>query len=81
MTVTFSEDILQATHMTPEELQVEVAVMLFEKEKLSFGRAARMSGMNQLEFQKLLGSREISQHYGIEELHEDIATLSGIGKS
>jgi predicted HTH domain antitoxin len=31
--------------------------------------------MNQLEFQRILGSRQIPIHYGIEDLHQDLQTL------
>ena len=80
MTVTFSKDILLATQMTEGELLVELAVMLFEKDKLSLGKAAQMAGMNKLEFQKLLGSREISPHYGVEEYEQDLETLKKLGR-
>ncbi len=75
MSVTFSNDILQRTHMTNEELEVEMAVHLFEIEKLSFWQAAEMAGMSHWNFQQLLGSREIPLHYGVEELDQDLQTL------
>ncbi len=31
--------------------------------------------MNQLEFQRILGSRKIPIHYGVEDLHQDLQTL------
>ena len=75
MSVTFSNDILQRTHMTNEELEVEMAVHLFEIEKLSFWQAAEMAGMSHWNFQQLLGSRQIPLHYGVEELEQDLETL------
>ncbi|MFM9961701.1 MAG: UPF0175 family protein [Planctomycetaceae bacterium] len=79
MTVTFSSDILQTTHMSSEELSIEMAVHLFEIEKLTFGQAARLSGLNHMEFQQLLGSRKIPLHYDVEELRKDVATLQKAG--
>ncbi len=75
MSVTFSNDILQRTHMTNEELEVEMAVHLFEIEKLSFWQAAEMAGMSHWSFQQLLASRQIPLHYGMEELEQDLQTL------
>ncbi len=69
------DSILRATHLSPAELRVEIAVMLFEKEKLTLGRAAELADMGQLEFQRLLASREIPIHYDVEELEEDMRTL------
>jgi predicted HTH domain antitoxin len=76
-TVSFEipDDILRAAHLSPAELRVEIAVMLFEKEKLTLGRAAELADMGQLEFQRLLASREIPIHYDVEDLDEDLRTL------
>ena len=79
MTITFSEDVLQTTHMSPKELSVEMAVHLFEIEKLTFWQAARMAGMNHWDFQQLLGSRQIPLHYGVEEFEKDVQTLKAKG--
>ena len=79
MTVTFPNEVLQQTHMTNEELAVEMAVHLFEIEKLTLGQASKMAGKNQWKFQQLLGNREIPLHYGIEEFEKDVKTLKEAG--
>ena len=79
MSVTFSDDVLKQAHMTNEELAVEMAVHLFEIEKLTFWQAARMAGMNHWDFQQLLGSRQIPLHYGVEEFEKDVQTLKAKG--
>lgn len=76
--VTISSDIVQSTKMTDQELLVEIAVMLFEREKLTMGQAARLAGMPQFKFQHLLASREIPIHYGIEEYKEDLKTMQSL---
>ena len=80
MSVTFSEEVLKQTHMTNEEMAVEMAVHLFEIDKLTFGQAARMAGKNHIEFQQLLGSRQIPLHYDVEELRKDVETLQKAGR-
>ena len=57
-------EVIHSTRMTPEDLKRELAIHLFEQGKLSFGKAREMAGMTVWAFQQLLGSREISVHYG-----------------
>jgi predicted HTH domain antitoxin len=75
------DNVLRATKMSPEELRVEIAVMLFEKEKLTLGQAARFASMSPPDFQHLLGRRKISLHYGVEELLEDAETLEALARN
>ena len=75
MTIVIPDDILQATRLTKEEITQELAVLLFQKEKLTLAQAARLAGMSQLQFQHLLASRKISVHYGTMEFEEDLKTL------
>ena len=58
----------------------EIAIMLFEKEKLTLGQASKLAGINQFNFQHLLASRNISIHYGVEDFEQDLATLEGLRK-
>lgn len=80
MSVVIPDEILQASHMTPAELLRKVAVLLFEKEKLTLGQASRLAGMNQLQFQFLLASRQIPIHYDVAEFDADLKTLREIGR-
>ncbi len=45
VSVEIPREVLNATHMTPEELRQELAIHLFEQGKLSFGKAREMAGM------------------------------------
>lgn len=54
MSLIIPDDILQATRMTEEELKQEIAVLLFQKDKLTLGQASCLAGMNRLQFQHLL---------------------------
>jgi len=76
----FSPDnILQATRMSEEELKRELAILLFQKEKLTLGQASRLAGMNLLQFQHLLASRQIPVHYDVAEFEEDLKALQELG--
>ena len=69
------EDVLQAAHLTPDELKREIAVYLFREERLTLSQASRLAAMSPHAFQHLLASRGIGPHYDVEELEEDVATL------
>jgi len=79
-TLVFPEDIIQATRMSDKELKQEIAIMLFQKEKLTLGQASRLAGMSHIQFQHLLASREIPVHYDVDEFEEDLETLRRLGR-
>jgi predicted HTH domain antitoxin len=66
--------------MYESEMRQEIAVLLFEKEKLTLAQAARLAGMKRLAFQQLLAGREISIHYAVEEFEQDLRTLRDLGR-
>lgn len=74
-TITVPDEVLLATRMTREEIQLELAISLFQKEKLSFGKARELAGLDFWAFQQILGSRGIAPHYDVAEFHEDLATI------
>lgn len=75
MPVTIADEVLAATHMTELELKRELAVALFQQERLTLAQASRLAEMRQLEFQALLAQRQIPVHYGVQEFHEDLDAL------
>ena len=72
MPITLPDDLLRSTNLTEAELKVELALTLFQREHLTLGQAAILAGLHQLDFQRLLASRKIPIHYGIEEMREDL---------
>jgi len=74
------EQILQSTRMSQEEMKAEIAVMLFQKMKLTLGQASELAGMSQLQFQHLLASRQIPVHYDIDDFEHDLKTLQELGR-
>jgi len=77
--VVIPESVVQATRMSPEEILREIAVLLFQQDKLTLGQAAELARMNQREFRHLLASRQIPLHYGVEEFEEDLRSLKELG--
>lgn len=80
MSIVIPDEIIQATGMSNDEFMRELAVMLFQKEKLTIGQASRLAGMHRLQFQHLLASRDIPIHYGVQDFEADIETLREIGR-
>ena len=75
MSLVIPDDILRAANISAGELRQEIALLLFQQDKLTLGQASEFSGMSQLEFQRLLASYHISVHYGRREFVEDLETL------
>jgi predicted HTH domain antitoxin len=75
MPVTISDEILKAAHITEPELKQELALALFQQERLTLAQASRLAGMGQLAFQSLMSERRIPVHYGVAEFREDLQSL------
>jgi len=79
MSLLISDELIQASGLSEAELLQELVLLLFQREKLTLGKASRILGMTQLEFQALLASRNLHIHYDVEDLHEDIKNLQELG--
>lgn len=54
---------LKAASIGEAELKIEIAILLFQQERLSLRKAAALAEMHWLDFMKLLNRREIPLHY------------------
>jgi predicted HTH domain antitoxin len=80
VSVIIPDDVLHAAKMSEAELRQELAVLLFERERLTLAQAARLAGMERLRFQHLLASRGIPLHYDVAEFEADLRTLRELGR-
>jgi predicted HTH domain antitoxin len=73
------EDVIYAiklpTEEIPSRLKRELAVRLYQKGLLSFGKARRLSGMTRWDFHDILGEERIPRRYDMQELEEDLKAL------
>lgn len=60
-----------------QELLKELAISLYAKNILSFGKARELAKLDKYEFGQLLGQRGICRHYTAEELEDDLAYARG----
>ena len=75
MTITIPDQALADAKITPEELRIEIAVYLYDKKVLSWGKARKLAGLDEMSFRKELTKRDVYMHYGIEDLEKDIKNL------
>ena len=80
MSLVIPDGLLHAANMSAGELQREIAMLLFQQEKLTLGQASTYAGMYQLEFQRLLASRHIPPHYDEQDFADDLTTLRRLGQ-
>ncbi len=80
MSLVIPDEIVQATGMSSEQLLQEFALLLYQKEKLTLAQAAYMAGMNRIEFQQLMSSKDIPIHYDIHDFEADLETLRRLGR-
>jgi predicted HTH domain antitoxin len=67
--------VLAAAHISEPELKQELALALFQRDRLTLAQASHLAEMTQLAFQALLAERQVPIHYGVEEFREDLRTL------
>ena len=58
--------------MTEQELKQELALSLYAARKVTLIQAADIAGVGFFEFQGLLRERQIPQHYGVQDLEDDL---------
>jgi len=80
MSIVIPDEILHTIHMTSTEFMKEVAVLLYQKDKLTLGQASKLAGTSHLQFQFLLASRQIPIHYDAAEFDADLKTLKSLGR-
>lgn len=79
MSLVISDEIVQASGLTENELFLEIILLLFQQEKLSLGRAAELLNLSQVRFQRLISERGMCVHYDVAEFQEDVQHLTGKG--
>jgi predicted HTH domain antitoxin len=75
-------DLAAALRVPPNEqtarLHRELALRLYQKGLLPFGKARQLAGLTKWEFHSALGEEDIERRYDIEELQNDMETLESL---
>ena len=80
MSFVISDDILHSVRMDEGELKREIAVLLYQKQRLTLAKAAKFAEMNRIKFQRLLAFHRIPLLYDVEDLESDLDTLNQLAK-
>lgn len=72
------DNIIEQSDMTPDELLLEFAVFLYQRERLSLAQAARLAGLDRIVFQQALTERHISLNFGIEDLQQELDIIEKV---
>jgi predicted HTH domain antitoxin len=62
----------------PERLRRELAVRLYQKRMLSFGKARELAQLNKWEFHNLLGEEGVLRSYDLQDLENDLHVLESL---
>jgi len=68
-------DLPDALQINEADLRTELAISLFQQERITLGTASELAGMHQIEFQQLIASRGICVHYDTKDLEQDLKSL------
>lgn len=68
-------DLPDALQISEADLCTELAISLFQQERITLGTASQLAGLHQIEFQQLIASRGICVHYDVEDLEQDLENL------
>lgn len=81
MSVVISDEILQASRLTPSEFRQKIALHLFETGYLTLGYASQLAEMSIAAFRQLLKQRNIPLYsYDVEDLELDLKNLQELGR-
>lgn len=75
MALIISDDTLTQAQLSEQNLLIELACYLYEKKRLSMGRARGLANLDHAAFLKELGARGIEQHYTQQDLDIDLQNL------
>ena len=80
MSIAIPDEITRSARLTVAELQQELAIVVFQCERLTLGQASQLAAMNQWQFQQLLARRNIPLHYDVADFEADLQTLMNWSK-
>lgn len=73
------EQVTEELRIPPDErlnrVRIKLAIRLYQKSILSFGKARELAQLSKWEFHELLGQENIERQYDLEELETNLETL------
>ena len=78
MVFTVPDPILQQAGVSPSDILLKLAILLFQEERISLGQASKLANLHLVEFQKELAKRNIPIHYGQDQYMNDIQMIENL---
>lgn len=75
MALIITDETLRQASLSEDELLVDLACYLYERKRLSMGKARALTHMNLLDFQRELAKRDIDLHYSEADFEQDLRNL------
>jgi predicted HTH domain antitoxin len=79
ITLTLPDRLNQTETFNQSDWLREIAIALFQQERISLSRASKIAEMEIIDFQKLLANRDICVHYDVEDFEQDVQHLRDRG--
>jgi predicted HTH domain antitoxin len=75
MTLTIPDEILSHTNISSMDMRIEVAAYLYEKQRISIGKARLIAGLSLIQFQKELAKRNIYLQISTKDIETEVTNL------
>jgi len=73
-------EIIHSARMDTTDIKRELALLLYQQKKISFGKARELAELSVWSFQSLLGERRIPVNYDVEDFDRDLHNLKELGR-
>jgi predicted HTH domain antitoxin len=76
MIINIPDERIKAAQISANELLLDIAVYLYDKERLSMAQARKLAGLDIVSFQKALAARNVFIKYDLNDLDTDIQNMN-----
>jgi predicted HTH domain antitoxin len=76
MTIIIPDEALAGVEVQEAEVRRELAVALFQQDRVTLAQAARLAGMSRVQFQHVLAARGLQVHFTLDDWQDDLKTLN-----
>lgn len=81
MSIIISDEILQASQLTPSKFRQEIAIYMFQTDRLTLRYASQLADMHPNSFRQLLKQHNIPIYsYDVEDFEIDLKNLRELGR-
>ncbi|MBB4638585.1 UPF0175 family protein [Longimicrobium terrae] len=80
MSLIIPDDLLSAAKLSEQAMAVEVAILLYQQNRVSLGKAARFAKLDRCALQQIMALRGVPINYDVHEFEADLATLRELRK-